>query len=303
MTRLVANLSLAPVPRSLAFGAVRSDGQPVVLRDLSQEAAEEVRGLLTFRIPPIREELVARAERLADLIAATGASDARLDVPGCLRAPLEAALRRPGRDITPLYESGLEGTLVEGGTGGATNPVLDTASRMMDHRIFNLAGRPATAAEVDEGVVDVPRSLALHTKDILSSRRHIGSSRDAALHARNVATYVRDTLRAEERAKPPFKVMMDGHPALTTALEREFAKLDIAVVHPIKVAVPDALKRHEALAPSVACGEAERVALAQGEERPGRSFMDRIRDLTAKTGLGHRAPTLSSETRAAGPIV
>lgn len=127
MTSHVANLSLALAPLALAKGARTSTGALGYLRDLPPESLEEVRGLLTFRLPLIPDELRARAERLADLATEDGATQVRVDVPGCLRSPLEDALRR--RNAIPLYDAGQDGILVEGGTGGAIRQATAPASR------------------------------------------------------------------------------------------------------------------------------------------------------------------------------
>lgn len=294
MTSVIANLSLAPAPVALARGARTSAGTLGYVRDLPSETREEVSGLLSFRVPPIPEELRARAERLADIATDEGATQVRLDVPGCLRSPLEAALRRRG--ATPLFDAGKEGLLVEGGSGGAFPRANTAAIRPLDHRIFNLTGRPTAPAEADEGVVDPPRFVADTLRDLSRKSRSIGSPSEARMHAKFLAQHVADSLRTEANAKPPFQVLFDGPPALTSHFEAAAKALGIAVLHPVHTTKPDAAGRHEAISPSVACGTPPAPPRSEPQTRFG--FLNRVRNIAAAAGIGHPAPSPSCASAA-----
>jgi len=79
---------------------------------------KEVQNLLTFNQIPNRDEIIARAEALADIALASGYKKALIGGAPYLMAPLERALKKRG--IEPLYAFSIrevvEQTLPDGST-------------------------------------------------------------------------------------------------------------------------------------------------------------------------------------------
>lgn len=69
--------------------------------DLTGEALEDLKRLLTFERIPTAREIEATAERIADMAVAAGAQAAMIGGAPYLMAALERALRAEG--ITPMY--------------------------------------------------------------------------------------------------------------------------------------------------------------------------------------------------------